>query len=248
MPVHYKERGPDDAPVLVMVHGAGGSSLTWLMQLQNLSQKLRCVALDLNGHGETPDRKEKDVTRSYLKDIAGIVKRYDSPVVMGHSMGGALTQIYALEHPDELKGIILVGTGCRLRVHPMIYDLLENDFEGYVDAAGRLMFHEATSDTVIQSSKEEIRKCDPKTIERDFDVCDCFDIMEKATGVKVPSLIIVGEDDQMTPVKYSDYMNERFPNSTMKVIPKAGHSVMLEQHEKFNAAILEWMKKERILQ
>ena len=241
MSINVERAGNEDAPVIIFIHGSGGSSATWFMQLRGLSDDFHIIALELNGHGKSPDRSEDNTTESYLTDIKEIVTQYEEPVLAGHSMGGALSQLFALKHPEMISGIILIGTGAKLRVAPLIFDMLENNFEGYVDAAGSYMFHEKTSLELIEASKIEIRKCKPSVISRDFSACDNFNIMEVLSDISLPSLILVGQQDLMTPVKYSEYLHEKLPNSTLHVIENAGHSVMLEQHRQFNEYIKDWM-------
>ena len=242
MPVHYEETGVGNKPTLVMVHGAGGSSATWFMQLRGLSQHLHIRAIDLNGHGKTADRKEEDVTRSYLDDIRTVVKESGRPILVGHSMGGALTLLYALTWPDEIAGLVLVGTGARLRVNKLIFDMLDNNFEGYVEAVGQFMFAKDTSEQLIEASQAEVRKCPIEVTRRDFVVCNLFDVMNRIKEITLPTLIIVGGEDIMTPKKYAAYLDEHIPNTTLAVINGAGHSVMLERPSEFNEIVLDWAR------
>ena len=242
MSVNTERAGHEDAPAIIFIHGSGGSSATWFMQLRGLSDEFQIVLIELNGHGKSPDRSEENTTESYLADIEEIVKQYDRPVIGGHSMGGMLAQLFALRYPDLIGGIILVGTGARLRVASFIYEAIDNNFDEYVEGAASFMFYEDASEELIEASKHEIRKCKPAIIRRDFAACDGFDIMETVSEIAHPTLIIVGEQDVMTPVKYSKYLHDNIPNSTMHVIDKAGHSVMLEQPREFNAHVKEWMK------
>jgi pimeloyl-ACP methyl ester carboxylesterase len=242
MNINYEESGRGNPKVVIFVHGAGGSSATWTMQLRILSSHFHIVALDLNGHGETPDRQEENILESYIKDIGILVDQFDRPILVGHSMGGALTQLYALKNPSHLQGIILVGTGARLRVSPIIFELLDNDFDGYISALGKFAFHPNTSKELIEASLSEIRKCPPKIIRRDFELCDAFDIMEEVNEISLPTLILVGDNDQMTPPKYSLYLNENINGATYQIIENAGHSLMLEQAELFNDIILKWIR------
>ena len=242
MAINVETRGDAGAPVIIFIHGSGGSAATWFMQLKVLSKDFHIVAIDLNGHGKSLDRSESNTTDSYLADIEEIVKKYDRPVIGGHSMGGMLSQLFALKHPEMIGGIILVGTGARLRVAPFIFETLENNFDEYVEGAANFMFYEDASEALIESSKHEIRKCKPAIIRRDFAACDGFDIMETVSEIAHPTLIIVGEQDIMTPTKYSKYLHDNIPNSTLHIIDKAGHSVMLEQPQEFNNHVKEWME------
>ena len=241
MSVNYEEAGDPTKKTIIFVHGAGGSSATWFMQLRGLSSSHHIVAIELNGHGKFPDRAEEDIVHSYLHDIQEVVTKFDKPFLAGHSMGGALAQLYSLNHPEYLRGIILVGTGAKLRVNPVVFNLLDNDFDGYVEAVGNFMFHEDTSEEMIEASKHEVRKCPPQIIRRDFELCDKFDIMDKVRQIKSPTLILVGDADMMTPIKYSTYLKDKIEGSVMHIIEGAGHSVMLEKFGVFNELVANWV-------
>ncbi|MHA1965868.1 MAG: alpha/beta fold hydrolase [Candidatus Thorarchaeota archaeon] len=242
MSVNFEETGDPENTTIIFIHGAGGSAATWFMQLKSLSTDFHVIAIELNGHGKSPNRAEEDSVHAYLHDIHEIASKFDKPILAGHSMGGALTQLYALNHPENLRGIILVGTGARLRVSPIVFDLLDNDFDGYIEAIGHFMFHEDASDEIIEASRHEVRKCPTQIINRDYKLCDKFDIMDKVSQINLPTLILVGEVDVMTPVKYSKYLQDKIESSVMHVIGSAGHSVMLEQFGVFNQLIADWVK------
>lgn len=239
--MNFEEAGNPQKRTVIFVHGAGGSAATWFMQLRGLSNYFHIVAIELNGHGKTSDRGEGDLLHSYLHDIHEVMSKYEKPILAGHSMGGALTQLYALNHPEHLTGIILVGTGARLRVTPLVFESLDNDLETYVNLTDQFMFHESTSDEIREASKHEVRKCSVHIIRRDFELCDRFDIMDKVSGIRIPTLILVGISDIMTPIKYSSFLKDKIDGSTMKVIEGAGHAVMLEKSKTFNKLIVEWI-------
>jgi len=200
MQVNWEEVGNPENRTIILVHGAGGSAATWFMQLRGLSKHYHIIALELNGHGRSPNRLEENVTQSYLDDVREIVSMYEKPILGGHSMGGALTQLFALRHPEQLGGILLVGTGARLRVNPMVFDLLDTNFDAYIEALGTFMFHDGVSPEMIAASKQEARKCPAQIIRRDFELCNHFDVMDTISSISNQTLIIVGEEDVMTPV------------------------------------------------
>ncbi len=241
MSVHAEISGKSDRPAIIFVHGAGGSAATWMMQLRGLSDSFNIIAIDLNGHGKTADRTQNDTTKSYLEDINNIVAHFEQPILAGHSMGGMLTQLYALAHPNMIRAIILTSTGAKLKVMPTIFEMIKNDFDGYIEAAGSFMFHKTSSGELVEASKIEMRKCKPEIICRDFAACDIFDIMDKVSSISVPTLIIVGRNDVMTPIKYSEYLHKEIHNSTLKIIDDAGHAVMLEQAGIYNKLVKEWV-------
>ena len=253
MNVHTEQSGKRNRTTVIYVHGAGGSSRIWSMQLSQrilnaqgqpnpIAAKVRQIALDLNGHGRTPDRQASDVTGSYLEDIDTVVSSCSNPILVGHSMGGALAQLYALRNPAKISGLVLVGTGARLRVAPLIFDFLDNGPNAYFDAIPKFMFHENTAKTIVDASQDEARKCPTHIIRRDFEVCNSFDMMEEVAKISLRSLILVGDSDIMTPAKYANYLHEKIVESELRVIPQAGHALMLEKPLEFNQAILDWLR------
>ena len=240
MQVNYEEQGNGNPVSIIMIHGAGGSSATWFMQYRSLSKNFHVIALDLNGHGRTKDRSDENLIESYLEDIDSVVSQYEKPILAGHSMGGALALLYALQNPGRLSGLVLVATGAKLRVADMVFDLLDTDFEGYLGAVEEFMFHKNTSKELVEASVAEVRKCPVPVIRRDFEMCNAFNVMGRLKEIQIPTLIIVGAQDMMTPVKYSQYLHSQIENSKLLVIENAGHSVMLEQSSKVNQGIFSW--------
>ncbi|MGV9168557.1 MAG: alpha/beta fold hydrolase [Promethearchaeia archaeon] len=233
-------RGDKTNHTIIFVHGAGGSATTWMMQLRGLSNQFHVIALELNGHGNTPDREPDDVRESYLDDVREVVQEAENPTLAGHSMGGALAQLYALQHPEEISGLILIGTGAKLKVHPNVFAAIDSGIQDYLNLVEKFMFSEETDDEVIKASLREVRQCSTDVIKRDFEMCNEFEIMERVKDIEAPTLVLVGEDDLMTPTKYAEYLHEHIQNSELEIIPDAGHAVMAEQPNRLNAAIRHW--------
>jgi pimeloyl-ACP methyl ester carboxylesterase len=79
----------------------------------------------------------------------------------------------------------------------------------------------------------------------DYIACDTFDMRERLTAIRVPTLVVCGREDRMTPVKYSEFLAQRIPQAELSVIEQAGHMVMLEQPAAFNAALGDWLGTQR---
>lgn len=235
--LNYAQTGGGD-PALVLLHGAGGSHLTWTRQLEGLADAARVIALDLPGHGASSGDG-----RRVIADYAGTVQAFlgalgIGPVVLGgHSMGGGITQTVALASPELLRGIVLVGTGARLKVLPRIFELLEKD---YAEAAAFITGH-AWSPSSPEALKEGGRRAMLQTRAAvtigDFTGCNGFDVMDRLGQIHRPTLVIVGEDDQLTPPKYSEFLAGAIPGARLTRIPRGGHYVMLDQPEEVNRAI-----------
>ena len=176
---------------------------------------------------------------AYAVHVHAFIKELRLPKIflVGHSMGGAITQTLALRYPEVLKAIVLVGTGARLKVLPSILEGIQSHFEATVEMITRLAFSQKASPKLIERGIEYLMRCPPNVLYGDYRACDRFDLMDEIGKIELPTLVVCGEDDQLTPVKFSEFLHSRIRGSTLRVLPGAGHMVMLESPEAFNEAL-----------
>ena len=232
---------PADRKTLLFVHGAGGSRNHWINQFDGLKGDFNVIVAELPGHGESSPQGANRVER-YAEDIAAVIDALapNPPILAGHSMGGAIAQTVALQYPEKISGLVLIGTGCRLKVLSSILDGLLTNFERTVAMINRYAFSKFTDEDIIQEGTSEMAKTLPSVIHGDFLACDRFNICDRISEISHPTLILCGEDDQLTPVKYSQFLLENIPNARLKTFPRAGHMVMLEKPGELNEAIREF--------
>jgi pimeloyl-ACP methyl ester carboxylesterase len=222
---------------IVFLHGAGGNCSSWYFQrpLQAVSE---VIMLDLPGHGKSGGNGSKSI-EGYVDSVRELLlKTGDSPCYLaGHSMGGLIAMHLALTSPELIKGLILVGSGARLRVFPHILEGVLKDKEETVKSIMEFCFSKKTDSTLIKACLTETVKTSQEVIYSDFYACDHGDIMERVKEIGAPTLIICGNDDFMTPPKYSEYLNREIRQSELVLVLDAGHMVMLEKPEETNRAI-----------
>jgi pimeloyl-ACP methyl ester carboxylesterase len=236
VPAAYLEAGRG-RPV-VLVHGAGGRSEVWLAQLAGLADVARLVAVDLPGHGESQGRgcrKVEDYADWVLGVLAGLA--LDRVVLVGHSMGGAIAQTVALSQPERLDGLVLVGTGARLRVLPRILELLGGDPPRGTSLISSLSYSPETPAGAVVEAERALAATPAVVTLGDFAGCDRFDVMAKLGAVRVPTLVVVGRDDRLTPPKYAAWLAATIAGARLVEVPAAGHFVQLEQPAAVNAAL-----------
>lgn len=230
----------------VFIHGASGSSSSWYFQKEYLSRSMEVILLDLPGHGKASgdgcDRLEecRDAVHEALTTL-GLDRCY----LVGHSMGGAIAMLFALTYPELLEGLVLVATGAKLRVFPEILQGLLRDKEGTVRKIAELAFSRKTDASVIESGFNEMMKCRKEVIHRDFSSCEQFNVMDRARRITVPTLILCGGDDLLTPPIYSEFLNAEIPDSKLVRIPDAGHLLMIEKPAPVNRAIESFVTENR---
>jgi pimeloyl-ACP methyl ester carboxylesterase len=239
MNVNMERSGSGKA--IVFIHGAGGSVLNWYHQREYLQGSMEVVLIDLPGHGSSPGegcRSVKDY-RDLCRDSLGNagISRF---LLAGHSMGGAIAMSFALAYPEMTEGVVLVGTGVRLRVLPEILDGIKVDYETTVRRIVGHAYSEKTSPKTREEGVKEMLKCDAEVMYNDFYACDHFDLMGSIGALEVPTLILCGRDDRLTPPAYSEYMHRKIRGSSLVLVEDAGHMVMLEKPQAVNKAIKEF--------
>lgn len=219
---------------LVFVHGAGGSSLSFYYQLRHFRNS---KAIDLPGH---PIGKACTSIEGYLEWVRGFntARRYKDVVLCGHSMGGAIAQLYALRYPEELRGIILIGTGARLRVHSDYLNRCKNPGEGNADwMEGQKEYYKGVESDIYQVLLRRATEVGPNVDLNDLQACDHFDVMNEVKNISLPTQVMCGSEDVMTPVNYSDYLAQNIKNAREEIIPDGSHFVQLEKHQQVNEQI-----------
>ena len=155
--------------------------------------------------------------------------------------GGAITQALALAEPALLRGIVLVGTGARLRVHPDLLEIIRRDHAEAARWLAGWSFAPAAP-AALRAEGERDQLCCPAAVtEGDLRACDGFDVMAEVAGIRLPALIVCGEQDALTSPKYARFLHERIAGSRLVLVPEAGHYVMREQPAALNAALQEFL-------
>ncbi len=230
-PLHYQfhAASPSAEPPLLLVHGAGGNLMHWPGDLRRLPGHA-VYALDLPGHGKSGGAGRTAIG-AYAEVVRGFAEGLGLPrfVLAGHSMGGAIALEFALRCPDHLAGLILASTGARLRVAPQVMTGILDDFPGTTELLARWTHGEHVDPALLRLYAQRLREVAPQVIHGDFLACDAFDRRADVGPITTPTLIVCGDADRMTPVKYSQSLHQNIAGSQLVIVPAAGHMVMLEQ-------------------
>lgn len=223
---------------LLLIHGAGGNARTWYYQQKYFEAAMRVEIVELPGHGFAPG-DGCDSVDAYADAISEALKEKGGKGyhIVGHSMGGAIAMSLALSSPDLVKSLVLVGTGARLRVFPAILDGLRENKETTVAQIIDLAFSKYAPQEMKENAFRDYMTCRTEVILNDFTACNHFDLMGSIKNIEVPTLILCGTEDSLTPIKYSQYLGDQIKGSFVTLIEKAGHMVMIEKPLELNRAI-----------
>ena len=225
---------------LLFIGGAGSGGAGWANQVRHFSGS---EAIALPGH---PEGKPCSSIEEYVEWLRGYIRHrgYRDVVLVGHSMGSAIAQVYALQYGEELKALVLVGGGARLKVLPsrlrqvegMIRD--ESAWKEFLAGEYSHIDPEVRKDMI-----EEGGRIGAAVSLNDSLCCDGFDIMDKVRLIRLPTLIICGSADDRTPAKYSHYLAGRIEGAREIIIEGASHWVHLDRPAEVNQAIDDFLAR-----
>jgi len=225
---------------VLYVHGTGCNSEVWIPHMKAIAGAHASVAIDLPGHGGSPGRGFRGVA-DYAYFVVELARTlgWDRFVMAGHSMGGAIALLSALHHPELLDGLVLVDTGARLRVNPaLLRGAREAATAALTPATDRSWaYAAATPQSVVDAVQSLTAATDPWVTYGDWIADDTFDVMSRLKDIRVPTLIVCGAEDRLTPVKYHELLAAQISGSRLTIIEGAGHWVFWEQPETFTQTV-----------
>src|SRR5258708_26645604 len=256
---HFRDRGPRDAQVLVLLHGSNASLFTWEPWSKTLSDHFRVVSVDLPGHGLTGAVPNHDYSQ---KGMADFVNEFVDKIGLskfalgGNSMGGGIAAYYAEAYPDRLTHLILVDAGgmpvkmgdripLAFKIagtpwaRPLLLHITPRSLvsEGLNDAIVRkAVLTDAMIDQYWDFARMEGTR--QATAERfGLGFADRNHIKDHIDAIKVPTLILWGEEDHLLPVAAGHAFNEAIPHSKLIVYPATGHIPMEEMAQQSAADV-----------
>lgn len=211
------------------IHGAGGNGLLWSRCLQYFSGTSRAFALNLPGH------PSGEIACHTIRDYSEVVHEFISErdfgriAVCGHSMGSAIALDLAIEHPDDVAGLILIGAGAKLGVDAdILSQLAERPLKAIEQIITPMSFHAVDLD-LGREARAALSISNLPVFLNDYLACNGFDVRDKLSKITAKTLIICGEGDRMTPPRWSQYLHANIVGSEIHLVKEAGHMVPLEK-------------------
>jgi pimeloyl-ACP methyl ester carboxylesterase len=222
----------NDRPLILLVHGAGGSSRHWQPLLFRLNSKIISLAVDLPGHGATAGivPNSVEIAADFLDAFINALGIKQPICYVGQSLGGLIGLQFALKYPQRVEKLVLMTTAAKIQLHP---DFLASALSGEWDLSTlRQSFApqvpESLKDLVLHEF-QHTRLSDDAT---DFMGLSQTDLQEAISTLSIPTLILTGDDDVIISPRKGKQLQKQLPHAQLVNISGAGHYLQVEEPTK----------------
>lgn len=246
--IHFNDVGASSQdPPIVLIHGFPFSSDMWKHQIEFLKNRCRVISYDVRGHGNTDVGDGQYTIELFVDDLVALLDhlKIAKVVLCGLSMGGYIALRAIERNPERISSLILCDTGpqsdsneVKLRRAANIKAIKSNGVEVFAEGFLKGVFRPesfASRSTEVAAVQQMI------VANSEIGICGTLlalacrtDTTDSLDKIKVPTLILVGEEDKVCPPKLSELMNSKIPISQIHIIPKAAHMSNLENAQEFN--------------
>jgi pimeloyl-ACP methyl ester carboxylesterase len=275
--LHYLEWRPpadrEEPPTAVFLHGGGLNAHTWRRTIESLAGDIRCIALDLRGHGDSDWHPDADYAlESHAADVGATVEQLglDWPVIVGMSLGGAVALTYAGGRPASLRGLVMIDSGpggSREEGRRRLGDLMEGhqEYPSLDAAADRALavnpdrdreqlrrsvarnMRETTQGTWTWKWDPRIRwRSAPMSADEEKAIADerSRRLWAAAAAVTCPTLVIRGGESDMFLEADARRTVAGIPNARLVTIPGAGHTVQADRPDELARQVREFITRD----
>jgi 3-oxoadipate enol-lactonase len=252
--VNYTLDGPASAPVVTLSHSLATDLSMWDPQMKALTARHRVLRYDTRGHGGTDAPAGAYTLEQLAEDARALLRALGIARThwIGLSMGGMIGQTLALAAPDLFLSLSLCDTSSRIpaEAKPLWQERIKTaetqGMEPLVEPTiGRWFtapFREQRKD-VVDRVRAMIRATNPRGYAGCCHAISALDLTDRLGAIKLPTLVVVGEEDQGTPVAASRAIQERIAGSRLEILPSAAHLANVEQPDAFTTAVTSFLGK-----
>lgn len=243
-----------DCEAIVFLHSLGTDHRLWKYQFSALKdQAPLLIAPDCRGHGQST--WSGNITlQKWVEDIYSIIDSLNiSKVVLcGVSMGGVQAMAFAEAHPERVSRLILADTFAQIDVNLIDEKVrltggvameqgMEKFAETYLDAT---LSMSASSMQIRKDLHQAISDMDVAAYHASAKACFSADVLEGLSDLRIPTLVLIGDDDQKTPMPMSKKIVKALPGAKLSVVPAARHLANVDNPDTFNQLIIDFLKSQ----
>lgn len=246
--LYYETHG--SGPALVLAHGGGGSHLSWWQQVPAFAQQYTVVTFDHRSFGHSRDLPNGPGPNAFVQDLTALLDhlKIEKAVVVGQSMGGWTVCGFAAAHPERTRALILcdttggIATAEADKSHANIHERSRGDLAQVLANAYAKSFPErAPAMSFLYRQISALNTHVAPTL-----VSTLFGLHHQVKSIvehRIPTLLLVGEEDVLTPPTAMRSLVEHLPHARFTQIPQAGHSAYFECADEYNRIVGEFLRE-----
>jgi 3-oxoadipate enol-lactonase len=253
--MNYELSGKKGAPVVVLSHSLSSSLLMWNPQMNVLNLYFQVLLYDIRGHGDSDTPLGAYTLELLGNDAIGLLDALNINQVhfIGLSMGGMIGQCLALNYPHRLKSLVLCDTASVIPsdAQPIWQERIDKARKKGMEALLEETMERWFTPAFLTKNSQMLALIQKQFLATPVsgyigcaEAIRKLNYLDRLSEIKMPTLIMVGEDDPATPVSASVAMHERISNSKLVILPSARHLSNVEQTEAFNTALLTFLKNQ----
>lgn len=251
---NYELSGKGGAPHVMLSHSLGSSLVMWDPQLEVLESHYQVLRYDTRGHGGSDAPSGAYTLEMLGEDALGLLDALgiDKVHFVGLSMGGMIGQYLALTHANRLENLVLCDTAAILpeEAQPIWQERIQLAREKGLDALVDETLERWFTPSFLAQNRPEVEPIRQQFLATPMNgYIGCseairgLNYLERLSEIKIPTLIMVGEEDPGTPVAAGEAMQQRIAGSALVVLPSAAHLSNVEQAEAYNTALMNFLQQ-----
>lgn len=253
--VSYSVHGPDDAPVVIFIHGFPLNKSMWNAQMDALKDNYRVIAYDIRGHGNSDPGIDDFFIELFVNDLLRFMEKLgiEKSILCGLSLGGYIALNAVLKYPGRFDGLILNDTQCIADTPEIkenrcmaIIRIKEKGVDQYADEIIKNLFASESftkKKNVIKAVKEMILSTHKQSLCNTLHaLAERKETCTRLEEINIPVLIMVGKEDKITLIAAAQQMHEKIRDSSLTIILHAGHISNMENPTEFNFQLVKFLE------
>jgi len=244
-----------DLPVLLFLHGAGMDHTVWSLQTRYFAHHgYSVLAVDLPGHGRSggPPLTSIDDLAAWAHAVVAATDATNGAVFAGHSMGALIALEAASRGGEVVRGLMMLGVVPRMAVHPDLQKAADSHHHGAVESMvgwgfgrpAQIGGNRAPGAWVAGAGLRVLEAGLKGPLGADLRLCNAYEsALSAAAMVSCPTLLVLGDDDRMTPARGGRELAAAIAGARVVVLPRTGHMMTLERPDETLDAMRDFLKE-----
>ncbi|MEM2143758.1 MAG: alpha/beta hydrolase [Candidatus Jordarchaeaceae archaeon] len=247
--LYYEISGRE--PWLVFIHGAWTSHKWWRWIIPEFSDRFGTLSFDLRGHGKSSKLKSPFSVEGFARDLDELLSYHNifDCVLIGWSLGGSIAMQYSIDHPQKIKGQVLISTrskkDVKMKLEARLFEVLTQfrlvSFENGLKKRFQRMLQQETSGVIADWAIKELLNNSRADFFRIAASFLDWNLTKDLSTVRIPSLVICGEKDSLVPKKFSEQIYRELPLAKLFLIRGCDHTVILDRPADVCKAVKEFI-------